>query len=1259
MRISLVTPRGEADLDIDVADDYSLADLVHSVSGLAPPPLVEVDGRPQPGNTPLLAAGVTNGTLIVSPAPVLDATGAVKAVLSQVAGPGSGAQRPLAAGRYALGPARQATIAHLGFGEAPQPMATISVTDAGVRVESAHGRLDGAAAADERPWNTECLDVAGRVFRIDHAAHTPLVRPSAHQPFVRQPRAQSNTAATPDNTAATPDNTAATPIDALATINQLSPRLWERRLDHHDALRVSVGLTDVTPSHGPVHTPVDIDLMANRAVGIVGPPRRARAVARSMIVELCALHGPADLGFVVISSADRRDRWDWVKWLPYGESAGPVQVLDDLEQLEPLIHASAATPADQRAATVPAHVTVVVVDDASRWGERGSPLRRLMALPWAPVRLLTIAEQSADLPAVCSAIIDLNESPTVELITERQRHHGIRPYQLDVDLARRAAMMLAGVIDSELPPEPDSALPTSLSLLAHLDLRAIDGGDLVPRWKANSAVDHLVAELGVTTSGVLRFDMVNDGPHALIAGSPNSGKSELLQTMVASLAINASPDDVNVLFIDVDGGPGGAALAGLPHTVGVVDTLDEHLAARLLRSLSAELHRREMTLHQANAMSLAEYRELDGVTPLPRLLIMIDELAVLSASLPTFMSSLVDLTQRGRTLGLHLLVATRRPTTALDNKIKANTNLRLALRLNDDLDSVDVLGSGDAARITRQTPGRGFARLGTGAVVGFQTAEVGGRTPSLGDAPSAVVQPFVMSRPPTPLEERCARARSAGRGHTDLQRIVIAAQEAATAVGCAAPHRPVQPPLPPHVPSADFVTLHGNGAFALEDLPDEQRTRPRRWNPVDDGSMVVYGVAGAGTTSALLSLANSISHGLTAADLQIVAVDADSWRLRTLAALDTCRVAVRATDHDAMQQLAAELADEMERRAAERRRRPPMVIVVDNAGALYDHTNEAGRDRVMGAVLARIITEGPSLGMYALVSARHATALTPDLASMIPNELVMRLDDAHEYAGFGLRASEIPQFVPGRALDPHTGIEMQIIEPPAELAAAPGAPPTVNAVETHLQPAAALHAASTLSDTQWQLGVATDAHTGAPALLPFRPGERGVLLSASPAQRAALLRHVAATPCLADAGVRRLLLADEPQPWAAADGVEWFGAGQVAAFVSEVVHGHTPRLAMVADAHHRSRDELAELLGERDDVLIVVATGDIAAADEGFLGALLGDEPEVLALVDPSPEALRRLGLDDVAVAAPRGAVGGLIVGGGAQVAVLFDGEPR
>ncbi|MDW6058504.1 FtsK/SpoIIIE domain-containing protein [Streptomyces sp. FXJ1.4098] len=227
--------------------------------------------------------------------------------------------------------------------------------------------------------------------------------------------------------------------------------------------------------------------------------------------------------------------------------------------------------------------------------------------------------------------------------------------------------------------------------------------------------------LGVSERDLFTVDLDDDGPHALIAGTTGSGKSELLRTLIASMATDADPEHLTFALVDYKGGGALDECAELPHTVGLVTDLDEQLSERALRCLDAELRHRERLLREVGLSHIRDYQRLRdtedakdaGMEPMPRLAVVIDEFATLVKALPDFVDSLVSIAQRGRTLGVHLIMATQRPAGSVNDAIKNNVKLRIALRLESTGDSEDVIDSPASAGIgTRQwaAPTTGSAR---------------------------------------------------------------------------------------------------------------------------------------------------------------------------------------------------------------------------------------------------------------------------------------------------------------------------------------------------------------------------------------------------------------------------------------------------------------------------------------------------------------------------------------------------------------------
>jgi S-DNA-T family DNA segregation ATPase FtsK/SpoIIIE len=376
--------------------------------------------------------------------------------------------------------------------------------------------------------------------------------------------------------------------------------------------------------------------------------------------------------------------------------------------------------------------------------------------------------------------------------------------------ASRAARHLARWRDPEAPDDAHR-LNDQADLLDLLGAprgteAAVDWVDA--RWRRGAGRAGLPAVIGTASTGPVRVDLVADGPHALIGGTTGSGKSELLRTLVLSLALTHPPEAVTFVLIDYKGGSAFDVCAALPHVVGLVTDLDERLAHRALRSLDAELRRRERILRRAGAEDLADHRDrfeqgqVDRPPP-PRLVVVIDEFATLARDAPGFLDALVGVAQRGRSLGIHLVLATASndqpaPPLAVAGPPRPSTCHRP-----------------DAAQLDRRRPGRALVRIGGDDPVAFQVARVTDRTPDLGASPTPVQDRWLVpvddwGRPgsvpgcPGPhLPPEPVPGRSVPRP-TAFERAVATVGDAHRRRAGAAPRRPWMPPLPTDLSSTEL-----------------------------------------------------------------------------------------------------------------------------------------------------------------------------------------------------------------------------------------------------------------------------------------------------------------------------------------------------------------------------------------------------------------------------------------------------------------------
>src|SRR6478735_6039125 len=606
-----------------------------------------------------------------------------------------------------------------------------------------------------------------------------------------------------------------------------------------------------TRTHPAVaRAPLVVDLAEVACLGVVGSPPATDGLLAGVVGQLCTSHPPHDL---VVSVASGDPAWSWMERLPHaagapvpGDAVGP----------------GPPTPRERGRGSAGPMVVLVVPRPGT---ETGALVRDALA---AGVLVVAGAPSPAELPTGCVAVVGRAGGAHVY-------DAGAEPVAFVPDLvgpwwADRLSRALAPLRCSD--PTTSGRMPSRLTLVD-----ALGGGDVTAErvadgWRSRTVTGGPgpptpAAVVGAGADGPFVIDLCRDGPHLLVGGTTGSGKSEFLRTLVTSMALSSPPEEVTFVLVDFKGGAAFGPCAGLPHVVGLVTDLDDHLVSRALASLRAELRRRERLLAAAGASDLTAYHRARnlGSEPVPRLVVVVDELRALVDELPEFVTGLVRLAALGRSLGVHLVLATQRPSGAVNAEVRANVSLRIAFRVRDRADSIDVLNDAAAAAIAPSTPGRAMARGADGTLSTFQAATLeappvrGGRL-----AVRACPADGAPTKLPPPVEQASLVATSG---------VVEAVLEAHRLVGGRPPRAPWLAPLPSVV---HVGGRRGPAASALDrvvglvDEPDLQRVTPLAWHPAD-GPWLLVGGSGSGRTTAVraIALAASADSGPESLHLQV------------------------------------------------------------------------------------------------------------------------------------------------------------------------------------------------------------------------------------------------------------------------------------------------------------------------------------------------------------------------------------------------------
>lgn len=512
-----------------------------------------------------------------------------------------------------------------------------------------------------------------------------------------------------------------------------------------EAVQVTLAGHDRLPA-----SPICINLGELGVFGLHGSFIEVQAMCAAVVLQAATLHSPEDLVIVVLEGHDQ-GLGTWAKWLPHTRSAtsplaGGHVVADEAaaaDMMRELVSvARLRTGSDDRADRRWPWILVVLDESANVDPALASQLLELC--PQSGIAVVAAVDSDARVPRQARATLRcvplIGGALSSVWFTEPQApSEDFQPEPANARLIDQVAMSLAPLRDATAA-SATAAIPRVVPLLSLFGPELPSSMSVAAVW-AEVKPYGLRAPIGIGPSGPLELDLVEHGPHALIGGTSGAGKSELLQSIVASLIHEYPPSRLTFLFVDYKGGASSVVFNDVPHTVGYVTNLDASLSMRALTSLRAELNFR-MRLMEGKAKDLPEMLERFPDEAPPSLVIVVDEFATLVKEVPDFVAGIVDIAQRGRSLGVHLILATQRPSGSVNENILANTNLRISLRMLDATESKTVIGVGSAAEIPLPLKGRAFAKLGPRDLVEFQSAFTGARLTKQTEVSPVVVRHF-------------------------------------------------------------------------------------------------------------------------------------------------------------------------------------------------------------------------------------------------------------------------------------------------------------------------------------------------------------------------------------------------------------------------------------------------------------------------------------------------------------------------------------
>lgn len=897
--------------------------------------------------------------------------------------------------------------------------------------------------------------------------------------------------------------------DQLWALVAEGSRVWERRPGDADFGQVRLGLGEhqlatplVAPETGPVdelepltagalrrllathgtvqRLPMAVSLRGFDRLTLSGETGPASGVARALVASLATLHSPRDLTLAVVAAAGSAERWEWTKWLPHTQlasqdGAGSRRLVADNV---PEVEAELTGQLDGRGRFAPEgkpvldQPHVVLVLDGARIPSHSAfaSAEGLQGVTVVEVLPGEVAPPRGGLSVVCRPGALRIEAPGGTTFNGE-------PDDLPLPAAEALARQLAPLRVGGAGDEADAPLLASLDFTDLLGLGDPALVDVARTWRPRSAGERLRVPIGVDEDGqpvmldLKEAALEGMGPHGLCVGATGSGKSELLRTLVLGLAVTHTSETLNFVLADFKGGATFAGMAQLPHVSALITNLadDLSLVDRMGDSIRGELQRRQELLRAAGTYAnLGDYERARAagapLVALPSLVLVIDEFSELLTAKPDFIDMFLQIGRIGRSLGVHLLLASQRLEEGRLRGLDTYLSYRIGLRTFSAAESRTAIGVPDAYHLP-QIPGSGILKTGTEEMTRFKAAYVSGqyREPAARPAPSAGSRPLIrrpvrFTAAPVPVQYAEPDPRSAfvgtrtaatddALGESVLDVIVRRLEGQGPAA-----HQVWLPPLD-SAPSLDELlpglgvregggrkTPGRSGALAVPlgvvDKPFEQRreTLVRDFSGAA-GHMLVVGGPQSGKSTLLRTLIASFALTHTPQEVQFYALDFGGGGLASVADLPHVGGVASRLDPDAVRRTVAEVAGVLARReelfrrqaidsaATYRRLRATghlpderwgdVFLVIDGWGAFRQDY-----DLTLLPAVTDLATRGLGYGVHVVIATSRYMDILGPIRDQLATRLELRLGDTMDSEFDRKVAAAVPVGIPGRGQTP-------------------------------------------------------------------------------------------------------------------------------------------------------------------------------------------------------------------------------------------------
>ena len=870
-------------------------------------------------------------------------------------------------------------------------------------------------------------------------------------------------------------------------------RLWERSYEDDDFLAVRMGVgnrpfevrlkipkqgfqlyedelrdlpVELSKKYGVLNNvPLTIDFRANHTIGIIGSQKNIHTILYEIVLNVISLHPYDEVKLVLVTSPKQANIFEDFKNVPHIWSndkkvrfyaANPDEVHFIFNIIDEMIKEREGTREGDHS-PVPHFVMIVTEPNLI---EKEALLRYMNdADNQVGITAIFAYGDITKLPKSCKTIIQSDDTRTGYYIKNKNANRFI-PFALDSIEVSRIGSFAKEL--SRLPIKRDSrsmGIVDRISFLQMYKAGNVSELGIESHWDNNNSAKTLAAPIGVMAGGeVFSLDLheAYHGCHGLVAGTTGSGKSEFLQAFILSLAINYSPKEVAFVLVDFKGGDMARPFMAkpfapaLPHLSATISNLSGNILYRALVSLEAEIKSRQRIFNEAAATLGVDKLDINSYhkyykggrldTPLPHLVIIIDEFAQLKTQQPDFLAQLINVAQVGRSLGIHLILATQKPSGIVDPQILSNSRFRVCLKVADKQDSIDMINKPDAAMI--KNPGRMYLQVGYDEIYecvqsGYSGADY---VPTKTYMPDEEITVQMTDNTANPIHSAKIDLSRDKSDKTQLEAVVAEIVSLGQKKGIAA--KPLWLDILPEKIALNTLKVDKKGlCSATVGLADYVRTQEQKPLIIDfakAGHVGLYGASGTGKTTFLQTLVYSMvcEYGYTPEELNLYAMDFGGRNLGYLTDLPHTGSVVFADDENKLSELASVLQviiDERKRvfadnncgtftdyHATRKKPLPAILVLIDNFASFRDKYMDIADSFI------DIISSGKTFGVYFVITGSTRNSIYYKVTEHISSYFTFKMNDPSNYLDIhNMRPPVTPEDVSGRGI---TVVNKEIVE---------------------------------------------------------------------------------------------------------------------------------------------------------------------------------------------------------------------------------------